>query len=417
MPRRASSKRDPTTGRRRNKLGHFVGPNPRSFSAICRRAGICYVTVKHRMDNLGWSLKRALSVPAGQAWQHRPSVSRIARKHNVRAELVHARLHAGWSLRRALSTPLNASRVKRGSLSSIAKRHGIDPDTLYNRLKLGWSRHRALTTPVERDRRNPKSLSSRARAAGLSNGTVQHRLNKGWSLKRALRTPPRTERTDPNSVSGLARKAGLNPGTVLSRIQSGWTKEKALSTPPLHSYNSERAAAIREAANEARLPYELVRSRLRKGMSLTAATSASSNMLPGKVGASLTRKLCRDAGINYGTLIYRMRERGMSFQEALIKPLKSNSGMKAAAHRAGLKYGTVWFRVHKCGLTLEQALLIPKNAPELYHQPNSFEGRVRASRTKWSSDTVRNRMRNGMSFEEATSAPDQHFKSGVKRAA
>ena len=107
----------------------------------------------------------------------------------------------GWSPKKALQTPSYINPVwHRGeytSLRKLAEEAGLNHSTVLKRVnQWGWSLEKALTTPVRETRRileyggQEKSLAQWARDLGLTSEGLRRRIDvSGWPLERALTTP------------------------------------------------------------------------------------------------------------------------------------------------------------------------------------------------------------------------------------
>lgn len=170
--------------------------DPKSIAGLARASGLKEVTVRSRINKLGWTKEDAISI------RPRP---------------------------RDCITP------------DIARANGLNPETIRQRLNKGWTREQALTTPSQKY----NSVEQQALNAGVPPSTVRYRLKKGLTLKQALMTPKDSLRIRPNSIQQLALAAGINRCTVRDRIKSGWSLKRALSTPPIkqesnHAKNHHR---------------------------------------------------------------------------------------------------------------------------------------------------------------------------------
>lgn len=85
------------------------------------------------------------------------------------------------------------------------------------------------------------SLRSKAREAGIaiSHVAVWKRIKRGWSEELALSMPVGfvgpggMKRNHPDSLAVKARSAGLPPDMVRRRVREGMSEEQALLTPPV----------------------------------------------------------------------------------------------------------------------------------------------------------------------------------------
>lgn len=126
-----------------------------------------------------------------------------------------------------------------------------------------------------------KSIAQQAREKGISINTVKYRRRHGWTLEEALNTPVNIKfRSKQKSIAQQAKEKGLSPSTVHGRLRKGWSLEKALNTP----------VQINKSYVE-------------------------------KYGKTLVQ-LCKEHHIDNGTVRERIKEQGMTLEEALKAPLQ-----------------------------------------------------------------------------------------------
>ena len=150
-----------------NPCTDHLGKGYHSFQAMARAYGLSSSTLKKRLTQYGWDLKKALTTPM---------------EEEPNALMIRCRDHLGNEY---------------PSLTAMGKAYGIPYAALQRRLKDGWETERALTTPV--NNRPTKYVDHKgnqysrqkdlADAYGISTGTLAHRLKEGWDLEKALTTP------------------------------------------------------------------------------------------------------------------------------------------------------------------------------------------------------------------------------------
>ena len=76
---------------------------------------------------------------------------------------------------------------------------------------------------------DPNSVHQRALRLGIHPNTVYGRIKrKFWDIERALTTPPKPQS---RLLNARAQEAGIPVDTVRSRLRRGWDVERALSAP------------------------------------------------------------------------------------------------------------------------------------------------------------------------------------------
>lgn len=95
-----------------------------------------------------------------------------------------------------------------------------------------------------------------------------------------------------------------------------------------------------------------IRARINKGMSFEDAM-----FTPKKEGHILEQ--CKERGVNYRTVLSRMRNQGMCLEEAMSKSVRPCNIAKRC-REAGINYSTVIARMRNHGMTLEEAIQYQK---------------------------------------------------------
>jgi hypothetical protein len=219
----------------------------KSLSFKARKAGIGIGTVSARINKSGWSEERALSTPVGEG-KRTDTLSHRARALGMRPSLVHKRINRfGWTEERAFSEPVMQHVPRSQKWQSVrARKANMKIVTMASTL-LGHPASRDEAYRLMRDLRAigvlPKKEQNRklckhtlaAREMGMAEGVtehlVSHRVRDGWSIERAVTTPVRRPQ---DTLAHRARQVGMRPSLVYKRVRlRGWSEQRALSTPPL----------------------------------------------------------------------------------------------------------------------------------------------------------------------------------------
>ena len=146
-----------------NACKDHLGNEFDSETQMCRYYNINYGTFKSRTENLGWSIKDALTKPSvNYVYDHLNNKFETARAmcahYGVRFDVFYRRRKLGWSVEEALTDsrehtiPMaiecqdHMGNVFK-SYSSMCRRWKVDPSVFKDRIRLGWSVEEALTIP------------------------------------------------------------------------------------------------------------------------------------------------------------------------------------------------------------------------------------------------------------------------------
>ena len=233
-----------------------------------------------------------------------------------------------------------------GTISDLCRYYNKTLSSVQYRIKKGLSLEEALSTgnsdKIDRIEYNVKGLVGTipqlSKKFGISSTSVYHRLEKGMSLEDALLTKPRVVKKDTkeycvNGVTGslkeLSKYFNIRYETVKGRIRLGYSVEDALLTPArewkigwssiLHTVDGV-TGTVEDLDRYFDISFYTVKGRLDRGWSLEDALSKpiiEKNVytVNGYTGSLV--ELCRHFEISYGTVYYRL-SKGMSLEKALI---------------------------------------------------------------------------------------------------
>lgn len=130
---------------------------------IAKQNGIKELTVHNRVNNLGWSVERAITEKPMQRKSTRwKEFKDISLSNGIGYNTYVTRVHRGMSCELASTLPLidDKERLKRSLNTNrkypteyyeMAKSNGIDTKTFYRRMKSGWSLEDACSLPIVKD--------------------------------------------------------------------------------------------------------------------------------------------------------------------------------------------------------------------------------------------------------------------------
>jgi hypothetical protein len=158
-----------------------------------------------------------------------------------------------------------------------------------------------------------KCLKGWCEVLSLPYDNIHDRVSKGWDVVAAFETPViHAKQRDWSKIKQECVDRGVRFDMVKSRISSGWDKERALSEPPYYQKNAE----LREKCKAAGLNYATVMDRIKRmGWSEERALSdcAKNHTL---------REKCKQHNINYYVVVNRIYQGGWSEERALSTPTK-----------------------------------------------------------------------------------------------
>ena len=248
------------------------GLSYRSQRAAARAHGIRWPTVQNRLRD-GWDIERAITEPlvafpnakaVAVNGREFPSLAHAARAYGAEKDRVQRWVREGLSIDEALEkgaapqrTPVEITVFGRTfpNLKAAAEAYGQCPARLSVRLKLGWDPQRAITEgvckngsamPVTAFGMPYPSLSAAAKAHRKSTSRVANAMRRGWTLEHALSSERRASaevseelRSTPVVIGGIgatmrdhAERLGIPVRTVVRRWREGkMPLERALTTP------------------------------------------------------------------------------------------------------------------------------------------------------------------------------------------
>lgn len=249
----------------------------KSIKDMCDFYSISTNTYRNRINNLGWSLEKALTEPLTYACE-----DHLGNKYTSERDMCKAyqidygafwtrTRDMGWSLEKALTTPtrddscLDHLGNRYDSVSKMCAAYNIAKSCYKKRIINGWSIKDALTIPS--GNRNPSnklwtlkgspasksckdhkgndypSFTAMCKAYDMPKSTVEARINKhGWSLEDALTIPVNMSSEQyitcedhlGNHYINLKQMCdtyGKDCMLVYSRRNRGWTIQEALLIP------------------------------------------------------------------------------------------------------------------------------------------------------------------------------------------
>lgn len=168
-----------------------------------------------------------------------------------------------------------------------------------------------------------RTITAACKAHDVPVSRVYARLEKGWELEKAILTPLLTNTVSKDhlgkvykSFSEMCHAYNISKQTVSYRLDLGWSLKKALTTKPC-KYNLTK--------NQKATPIEV------RGVKYRSILKA-----------------CRAYHINSQTVTYRVRVKGMTYEEALTA--SKMPGHECKDHK-GNKYSTETARAKAYGLT------------------------------------------------------------------
>ena len=278
-----------------------------SLSALAREKHISYGAMYRRL-RMGMDLEQALQSNQrnhtieydGKIY---PSIKALAEEQQRVYSTLKARLERGMRVEEAL---LN-SRVYGGrghpveyagklyrSIRSLAIERRIPYQTLRNRLWRGMAVEEALSASgpsIEYGGKTYLSIKSLADELHVPYCRLRNRLKKGMAVNEALQNnrlcsykghPVEYEGKLYPSIRSLAKELPIPYYTLLYRLKKGWSIEEALENnrprgrrgDPIE-YAGKTYPNSKALAEELQISYDILRYRLRKGMTIEEALDAN----------------------------------------------------------------------------------------------------------------------------------------------
>ncbi|CAM4099778.1 hypothetical protein BAQ48_00290 [Bacillus luti] len=107
--------------------------------------GISKKNVGQRMDELNWSLERAITTPVGTSWEGKEKntkLLKLAEKHGISESTFYRRKRNGMTPYRAATAPKGFEEY-----IPLAESNGISNKTFYQRVKRNMDPYEAATKP------------------------------------------------------------------------------------------------------------------------------------------------------------------------------------------------------------------------------------------------------------------------------
>ena len=173
-----------------------------SLLAMLRAYGLSDPTYRYRRRR-GWSLEKALTMPADQEYAERSrGHKQISRPPiDVTVETI--------TFDNLYEPKVDHKGRQFPSFSRMCANYGLHQRTVSNRLNSGWGLERALTTPVKQTKRRKiareridhtgksyKSQREMCAAWHINPEIYRHRRNAGWNICRSLTAPVLTHQSD-----------------------------------------------------------------------------------------------------------------------------------------------------------------------------------------------------------------------------
>ena len=74
--------------------------------AIAQENGISKATLRNRVWNLGWGIKRAVTEPVREKENNNSEWIEVAKENEINRNTFYSRIKSGWSAERAATTPV-----------------------------------------------------------------------------------------------------------------------------------------------------------------------------------------------------------------------------------------------------------------------------------------------------------------------
>ena len=352
----------------------------------------------------------------------------------------------GWSIEKAIDTPIEEQKEIKtytvneftGTLKEIAEHFDVNYGTLINRInKQNLSIEEAINIPVKEQKEKEikiytvngftGNLTQIAKHFNINDGTLRYRINEQeMSIEDAINVP--IEEIKIYTVNGftgnliqIAEYFNLNYKTLCGRIYRGWSIEDAVYISIKEKFKGEIhtingfTGNLTQIAEYFNISYGVLRQRINDlGWSIEDAVNTAVKEKEKYTIDDFTgnlRQIAEHFNIKYTTLIFRINK-GISIEYAVNIPIKEiknytingfTGNLTQIAKHFDINYGTLCSRINKQGMSIEDAVNTPIEEKEKIHTINEFTGNLKeiAKHFNIAYSTLQNRINKGMSIEDA----------------
>ncbi len=359
----------PKVGSRARSVTVFGKSYP-SLKVLSEAYGITVPMIQHRVRVLGMSYEEAVSfqkvrdiICFGKKY---PSIAALAKEYSVNKGTIVTRLSRGMSPEQAVSAPIQEYQPdKPGTIYLITNQItgmryiGLTRATIKSRLrshfkssKIGRGKDSSLHEAMRVFPKEAFTIESidHARNAERLKELEQHYIAKYNSL-----APNGYNQNIGGAVSGGFGKATfkvgresfesfaeacrhyvIDEGTCMNRIKRGWSVKKAFTTPPEDFDKSKTVEAfgktypsLKEASDQNDADYKKVFYHVKymnetPEQAIKAVAGKSRKVVIEGVEYQFMKDACEAYGVKVATVLYRIRKKGMTLEEAITSPKMKN---------------------------------------------------------------------------------------------
>lgn len=401
-----------------------LGNKFESIRALCKHYGITTSLYDNRVNRLGWSLEQALTTPPAQkeiaSVDHLgnkfPSQNALCKHYKISAGEFKRRINEmGWSLQKALTTPTKKSANNKvcdhegrefKSIKALCEHYGISRYVYKHRKKRNWSLEKILTTPmgqtcghviIDHEGREFESIEALCRHYGITTSLYRNRIGYNWPLEKICTTPVKqvgniVEDHKGNKFPSIKKLCDCyNITTIMysTRIKRGWTLEKTLTTPArqqhrgvVEDHKGNKFSSIKEMCAHYGIKPEVYDGRIKRGWTIKdALTTKQLFERKRKIVDHLNNEfqsiseMCRYHNTSRDTCKYGINK-GWSIIESLriiprIQPIIKNAEIIPDLHVINHVCGNTYLVVHNGTETLMHYDEIIRFATEYFRQQHA----------------------------------------------
>jgi len=359
----------PKVGPRAKNVKVFGKSYP-SLKVLSGAYGITVAMIQHRVRVRGMSYEQAVGFQKvrevtcyGKTY---PSIAALAKDFSLNAGTIVSRIRRGMSTEQAVTAPIQEYQpCKSGSIYLITNQItgmqyvGLTRSTINSRLKSHFksskigrgkntSLHEAMRAfPKEKFTidtidyaQDSKQLQVLEQLYITEYNTIAphgYNQNIGGSVSGGLaKIEFKVGKKFFESFAEACRHYGIGESTCSNRLKRGWSVEKAFTFPPENfdksqpvelfgnTYSSLKEASIQNDADYKKVFYHIKYMGETPEQAIKAVAGKSRKVVVQGVEYPLMKDACEAHGVKVPTVCYRMREKGMTLEEAITVPKMKN---------------------------------------------------------------------------------------------
>ncbi|MEK4711094.1 hypothetical protein [Bacillus sp. FSL R10-2780] len=195
--------------------------------------GISRANVFQRINERGWDVERAITVPVRkQKSVVNNQVLLLAKRNGISHTTLYGRIKAGMDPYEAVTKPKEHNKWE--AFIKMAQENGISASSFYARISRGMDPYEAATKP-SKNRKFSTEYKEELKIAKSNGITYQKFYNRVMNLGFDPMEAATKNTIERISNAAIAIKNGISENTYYQRIYKGWSKEDAMTIPVVKS--------------------------------------------------------------------------------------------------------------------------------------------------------------------------------------